>query len=98
MTLQNKISGIKIWDDANSDYVTLGDVCDTPLGPENKDCDVRSVLNYWQNQEERLEMETTDETGKTVDYRDHLQACLRLEQKLYLSHHFTRQYQAVTNC
>ncbi|XP_071854807.1 NPC intracellular cholesterol transporter 1-like isoform X2 [Apostichopus japonicus] len=76
LTLQNKISGIKIWDDANSDYVTLGDVCDTPLGPENKDCDVRSVLNYWQNQQERLDKETTDETGKRVDYRDHLQACL----------------------
>jgi Niemann-Pick C1 protein len=35
-------------------YITLGDICFQPLSPDNKNCAVQSLFQYWQNNDETV--------------------------------------------
>jgi len=56
--------------------VKLKDVCFAPLLPENDNCTVQSVLNYWQNSEENLQANVSDFGLITADYITHFQTCV----------------------
>ena len=43
--------------------VRLDDVCFQPLLPDNANCTIQSVLNYWQNSQDTLSLNTTDDFG-----------------------------------
>lgn len=54
--------------------VTLNDICYKPLAPENQDCTVMSVLNYFQNNFTRLNH--TENFG-LVNNSYHIEYCTR---------------------
>lgn len=58
--------------------VTLQDICFQPLYPDNRNCTIQSVLEYWQNSHELLDKEIWDEYHFFVnaDYIGHLAYCL----------------------
>ena len=37
-----------------SEEVRLKHICNKPLAPDNMNCNIQSVLNYWQNDESKL--------------------------------------------
>lgn len=81
LDLQTKITNLKAEYDAKNGTkmnVTLKDICFAPLSPDNNNCTVMSVLNYYQNDEATLLKNISDPDFKDVvyyDYIDHLQAC-----------------------
>uniref|UniRef100_H2Z2C5 SSD domain-containing protein n=1 Tax=Ciona savignyi TaxID=51511 RepID=H2Z2C5_CIOSA len=61
---------------------TLNDICFKPLSPDNNNCTITSVMNYWQNDPNNLFKTTnyTDDISKIeyhVDYRDHYLYCVQ---------------------
>ncbi|XP_072021310.1 NPC intracellular cholesterol transporter 1-like [Amphiura filiformis] len=79
LDLQTDIEDLKVWYDKEQRNIKLSDICYAPLAPDNKNCTIESVLNYWQNSHENLDKEAMDpETGLFVaaDYHDHLMACV----------------------
>ncbi|KAI1724282.1 patched family domain-containing protein [Ditylenchus destructor] len=58
-----------------NDTVALRDICFKPLAPENGNCMVLSIFNYFQN-DEKLLHKIDDSTFTTYDYLDHLLDCL----------------------
>lgn len=57
MTLQNEIENLvgKLEGENGPENVTLRDVCIKPLAPQEDDCLIQSVVNYWQNDPEELQ-------------------------------------------
>ena len=58
--------------------VTLEDICFQPLDPDNKNCTIESIFNYFQNTLEYLTYEHEDDFGN-VDYNAswHIHYCTR---------------------
>ncbi|KAE9548636.1 hypothetical protein FO519_008148 [Halicephalobus sp. NKZ332] len=59
--------------------VTLQDICYKPLDPDNKNCAVMSIFNYFQNDMSNMNITVEDESGfipQTMDYSWHLQQCI----------------------
>lgn len=57
--------------------VTLQDICFQPMAPDNKNCTIMSLLNYFQNDESKLNATYEDpEFYDTYDYFDHIAACV----------------------
>ena len=54
--------------------ITLADICYTPLAPENKNCTITSVLNYFQNSIDNLNRNLL---FGSVEYHDHIYYCTR---------------------
>ena len=54
--------------------ITLSDICYKPLAPQNKNCTITSVLNYFQNSLAHLERQLD---WDFADYRDHVYYCTR---------------------
>uniref|UniRef100_A0A915ETJ0 Niemann-Pick C1 N-terminal domain-containing protein n=1 Tax=Ditylenchus dipsaci TaxID=166011 RepID=A0A915ETJ0_9BILA len=54
--------------------VSLNDICFKPLHPENNNCFVLSVFNYFQNNISNLNL-VEDSSFSTHDYLDHLMDC-----------------------
>ena len=77
--LQNNISAIEAYDEELNTTVTMKDICFAPLLPDNDNCTIMSLLNYWQNSEENLNKVVWDESGFFImaDYIDHMQSCMR---------------------
>ena len=60
--------------------VTLKDICFQPLAPDNTDCTIQSILEYWQNNHTRLDkVKYDDYSGSFLegDYLDHFSDCTR---------------------
>ena len=80
LQLQNEISALKGNFTQNSSFseeVGLKDICFQPLYPDNQECVIQSIFEYWQNSEERLMLNVTDFfTGSvTLDYISHFESC-----------------------
>uniref|UniRef100_A0A915PM62 SSD domain-containing protein n=1 Tax=Setaria digitata TaxID=48799 RepID=A0A915PM62_9BILA len=56
--------------------VTLMDVCYKPMAPDNQNCAIMTILNYFQNNMTLLNQTNIDEwSGSQFDYLDHIMAC-----------------------
>ena len=38
----------------DGEEVRLFDICNKPMAPDNENCNIQSILNFWQNDEEKL--------------------------------------------
>lgn len=79
LDLQDEIANLKAYhvDEGTGENKTIGleDICFAPLAPQNKNCTIVSVLNYFQNSHEMLDKNATDGFFITADYHDHILSC-----------------------
>ena len=61
-------------DNGTQANITLNNICYSPLAPQNTNCTITSVLNYFQNSLDNLERQLDMDTA---DYRDHVYYCTR---------------------
>lgn len=72
LQMQNEITSLV--GKYNGKNVRVNDVCNKPLAPDNDECTIQSVLNYFQNNITRLNTSVTVD-NKTYNYLDHMQSC-----------------------
>ena len=79
MDIQQQVENLKVWYEPLGRNISLQDVCFAPLAPDNKNCTIQSILNYWQNSHDMIDKVATDEWGflTYADYVDHFQFCVR---------------------
>lgn len=77
LKLQNYISEEISASMPGGEKVNLRDICFTPLSPENNNCTIQSVLNYFQNEAANLDLNHIDQYNLTVNYINHLDSCFR---------------------
>lgn len=70
MRLQNNLSSIVV-EDSQYGNISLNDICFQPLYPDNQNCTIQSVPNYFQNSEANLDRIYNGNT-----YLDHLDVCI----------------------
>ena len=58
--------------DYNSEKITLQDICKKPMAPDNNNCTVMSALQYWQNDEKKLNKCISALTKKQCTPKDKL--------------------------
>lgn len=89
LELQNHMTSIEAFDEDLNTTVTMKDICFAPLLPDNDNCTIMSVLNYWQNSQENLDKEVWDSDHWYImaDYIDHMKACMRYRSKLKFCKH-----------
>lgn len=77
--LQNDLMNIKVRrdDDDGGGEITLRDICFKPLYPDNDDCTIESVINYFQNNYTRLSYKHGDGFIITVNATSHINYCMR---------------------
>ncbi|XP_073509866.1 NPC1-like intracellular cholesterol transporter 1 [Phyllobates terribilis] len=82
LDLQTQLQNIEVWSEKHKVNVSLKDICYAPLNPTNPtstDCAVNSLMQYFQNNVTRFNMEVTQttsgETGR-VGWRDHFMYCV----------------------
>ncbi|KAK0066303.1 Niemann-Pick C1 protein [Biomphalaria pfeifferi] len=65
-----------VYDNKN---ITLQDICFAPLSPDNNNCTIQSILNYFQNSHEMLDLVAKDDYGWFVvaNYLDHFEYCVQ---------------------
>ncbi|KAK0066341.1 Niemann-Pick C1 protein-like isoform X2 [Biomphalaria pfeifferi] len=61
-----------------NENITLEDICYAPLRPDNNNCTVMSIFNYYQNSHEMLDKVALDDYGWFVvaNYLDHFLYCV----------------------
>ena len=75
LKLQNDISNLQ--GVLNNKSVSLSDICFKPLAPDNNNCTIQSILQYWQNDEASLDKYNDDGFGDiTDDYITHFENCV----------------------
>lgn len=80
LELQNYIQHEIVGDD----NTTLSDICFKPLSPVNDNCVIQSVLNYFQNDPENLDLEQPiPELGYNFTYLNHLDVCFRCALEIF---------------
>ena len=62
-------------DYGNRTTITLSDICYKPLAPENTNCTIMSVLNYFQNSMDNLNREQF--VWDKIDYVYQMYYCMR---------------------
>lgn len=74
LDLQNSIEAMQVeYDNKN---ITLADICFAPLSPDNNNCTIQSVFNYFKNSKEIFNKEVPTPMGWGVyDYIDHIAFC-----------------------
>jgi hypothetical protein len=55
--------------------VELSDICFKPLEPDNENCTVFSILQYYQNSKENLNKRIADDFFTYFDYSTHFMTC-----------------------
>ncbi|XP_070533114.1 NPC intracellular cholesterol transporter 1-like [Ptychodera flava] len=77
LDLQLQIEHMKVWFEAEKRHITLKDICFKPLSPDNDNCTIESVVQYFQNSHEQIDREAFDSSGlwKVADYHDHFIYC-----------------------
>lgn len=80
--LQNDLMNIKAKRE-NGSIVTLKDICFKPLSPDNNDCTIESVINYFQNNFTRLNYREKNFIDK-VNASSHINYCMRYVYQFYL--------------
>ena len=58
-------------------YVSLKDICFQPLSPDNLNCTVYSVLNYFQNDYDKLNKHVTPVFTDSANSSTHIHYCAR---------------------
>nr|DBA32150.1 TPA: hypothetical protein GDO54_007891 [Pyxicephalus adspersus] len=82
LELQTKLQNIAVYSEKHQKNVTLKDICFAPLNPSNPsdtDCCVNSLMQYFQNNKTRFNMEVTQTVSgetKKVGWRDHFMYCV----------------------
>ncbi len=81
--MQTHLINMKV--DYGSENITLQDICKKPMSPYNNNCTVMSALQYWQNDEKKLNKcidalgnkpcETPEDPTKAASWGEHLQKC-----------------------
>ena len=75
--LQNDLAHLTARRD-NGTNVTLSDICFKPLSPDNNNCTIQSVLNYFQNNFTKLNYsEVNDFDTPTYNASSHISYCVR---------------------
>ncbi|XP_005097476.1 NPC intracellular cholesterol transporter 1 [Aplysia californica] len=74
LDLQLAVENLEVlYDNKN---ITLKDICFAPLRPDNSNCTIQSVFNYFQNRHDLLDRNVTSSTGwDTYTYLDHIKFC-----------------------
>jgi len=77
LELQLAVERVMGWSSSFERNVSLSDICFSPLSPDNKNCAVLSVLNYYQNNADNLDIEVLDPDVliPTADYITHFKIC-----------------------
>ncbi|GFR76672.1 niemann-Pick C1 protein, partial [Elysia marginata] len=75
LALQNAIADIEA--DYGDSVVTLSDICFAPLAPDNTNCTIQSVFNYFQNSKEMLDKNATKWGWLSANYLDHFLFCVQ---------------------
>ncbi|XP_033640413.1 NPC intracellular cholesterol transporter 1-like [Asterias rubens] len=77
LDLQNQIAGVTAFYEKENRTIGLQDICFKPEAPTNNNCTILSVLNYWQNDIEKLNSSVKDGPFFVIaDYHTHLISCL----------------------
>ena len=75
LKLQNDVSNLK--GVLGNKTVSLSDICFKPLSPDNNNCTIQSIFQYWQNNETLLDKEIDDDFGDDLDdYITHFENCV----------------------
>ena len=75
LKLQNDISDLK--GSLDNKTVSLEDICFKPLSPDNNNCTIQSIFQYWQNSPILLDKEIDDDFGQDLaDYITHFENCV----------------------
>uniref|UniRef100_A0A8C6PMS6 NPC intracellular cholesterol transporter 1 n=1 Tax=Nothobranchius furzeri TaxID=105023 RepID=A0A8C6PMS6_NOTFU len=74
LDLQLAIEGLVATDKGQN--VTLQDICLAPLAPDNNNCTILSILNYFQNSHSVLDHSVGDEFYVYADYHSHFLYCV----------------------
>uniref|UniRef100_A0A0B7ARF7 SSD domain-containing protein n=2 Tax=Arion vulgaris TaxID=1028688 RepID=A0A0B7ARF7_9EUPU len=61
----------------NNQTVMLKDICFAPLAPDNTECTIQSVLNYYQNSHQMIDKEDSNFWEVNAKYLDHFQSCVQ---------------------
>ena len=76
--LQNDLTYMKVSytdDNGTKTNITLSDICYKPLAPQNTNCTIMSILNYFQNSLDNLNRKAGD--FDEIDYHDQIHYCTR---------------------
>jgi Niemann-Pick C1 protein len=76
LELQLNLEAITAFSEKLNQTVSLEDICFAPLSPDNRNCTIQSVLNYFQNSQENLDA-TVGEFFIDADYIDHFSSCAK---------------------
>jgi hypothetical protein len=79
LALQLAVQNLAVESSKLNRTVRLNDICFKPLSPDNNNCTIMSVLNYFQNSHDRLDAVRMDEYGfdEAADYLTHFSICSR---------------------
>lgn len=85
LKLQDQV--VSITANYSNKVVTLNDICLKPLAPDNNNCTILSVVNYFQNNETKIDEEVwiNDHFSLGADYHDHLISCTRYVSSILLT-------------
>ena len=72
MEIQNHLTSMKV--PFNGSNITLEDIC---YKPANDNCTVMSVLQFFQNSPEKLNMTALTIHDEKITYLDHIYSCNR---------------------
>ena len=76
LRLQNKVVSLKGELNDGNQTVSLSDICLKPLAPDNNNCTVFSLLQYYQNSLDNLTKSVVDDFGIiSADFTTHFLAC-----------------------
>ena len=84
LNLQNRISQITGKFEENGKNITVGleDICYKPLSPDNNNCTIMSITQYWQNDHKKIDECKTDASEtcggfgfNASDWHDHFMHC-----------------------
>lgn len=78
LDLQTQVEALTAdFTDKNETYeIGLKDICFAPLYPDNDNCVIMSVLNYFQNNDTQLDETNNDEWLRYADWIDHISSCV----------------------
>lgn len=62
--------------ESSSKYITLEDICFQPMQPDNKNCTIQSLFQYWQNNEAKLLNDIRDSSENHFMLFTHLDDCM----------------------
>lgn len=78
LSLQLEIEHMSVYVEGLNRNITLHDICFAPLKPDNTNCTIQSVLQYYQNDHDMLDKKVTDpdfHVFTLADYIDHFMSC-----------------------